>query len=175
MRKRTLRGAVACAAALLSLAFATTASADTFVVLYKSNAVPASANSDIQKAGGTYVYGYGQIGVAIARSDSASFASTLSKDSRVEGVSTTRGFGSKLGEPAAEDSDGPPAGDLPNSPATDADTFSPLQWDMRQIHAPEAHETTGGSPSVVVGDIDTGIDAAHPDLRENVSDADSAD
>ena len=174
-RKRGLRAAVAFAAALLSLAFAATASADTFVVLYKSNALPASAKSDVEKAGGSFVYGYGQIGVAIARSDSASFASKLSRDSRIEGVQSTAGYASKLEEPAAQEADGPPAGDLPNEPATDADTFSPLQWDMRQIHTPEAHATTGGSPAVVVGDIDTGIDAAHPDLRENVSDADSAD
>jgi subtilisin family serine protease len=173
-RKSALRGVVAVAAALLSLAFASTASADSFVVLYKGTAVPASANTDIAKAGGTFVYGYDQIGVAIARSDSSSFASTLSKDSRVEGVSSTRGFASKLEEPAAQDADGPPAGDLPNSPATDADTFSPLQWDMRQMHTPEAHAITGGSPEVIVGDIDTGIDANHPDLRQNVSGANSA-
>src|SRR4051794_25404760 len=169
------RGLAAAAVLVLSLVFASAASADSFIVLYKSNAVPASAKSDVEKAGGTFVYGYGQIGVAIARSDSASFASKLSKDSRIDGVQSTKGFASKLEEPAAQEADGPPAGDLPNEPATDADTFSPLQWDMRQIHAPEAHETTGGSPAVVVGDIDTGIDAAHPDLRENVSDADSAD
>jgi subtilisin family serine protease len=174
-RKSALRGVVAAVAALLSLAFASAASADTFVVLYKSTAVPASAKTDVEKAGGTYVYGYNQIGVAIARSDSASFASTLSKDSRVEGVSSTRGFASKLEEPESQQADGPPPGDLPNSPASDTDTFSPLQWDMRQIHTPQAHETTGGSPAVVVGDIDTGIDAEHPDLRQNVSDADSAD
>ena len=29
---------------------------------------------------------------------------------------------------------------------------------MRQIHTPEAHAITGGSPAVLVGDIDTGID-----------------
>src|SRR5204862_7846998 len=53
-------------------------------------------------------------------------------------------------------------------PATDADSLSPLQWDMRQIHTPEAHAITGGSPAVLVGDIDTGIDFNHPDLRQNI-------
>src|SRR3954447_3105450 len=124
-RKTALRCTVAAAAALLSLAFASAASADTFVVLYKGNAVPASAKSDVQRAGGTYVYGYDQIGVAIARANSPSFASTLSKDSRVEGVASTRGLGSQLEDPAPQSAEGPPPGDLSNAPATDADTFSP--------------------------------------------------
>ena len=33
---------------------------------------------------------------------------------------------------------------------------------------PEAHEINSGSPNVVVGDIDTGIDYTHPDLAPNV-------
>src|SRR5205085_745979 len=68
---------------------------------------------------------------------------------------------------------GPPEGDLPNAPATDSDSLSPLQWDMRQIHTPEAHAITGGSPAVLVGDIDTGIDFNHPDLKQNIDVADS--
>jgi subtilisin family serine protease len=45
---------------------------------------------------------------------------------------------------------------------------------MRQIHTPEAHAITGGSPAVLVGDIDTGIDFSHPDLRPNIDVANSA-
>jgi subtilisin family serine protease len=172
MSSRRVRGGLsAVAVAALSLAFASAASADRFIVLYKGNAVPASAKADIQQAGGTLVHGYDQIGVAIARSDEAAFAGRMARDNRVEGVSSTARFGSQLPADAAS---GPAPGDLPNAPATDADTFSPLQWDMRQIHAPQAHAITGGSPAVVVGDIDTGTDYLHPDLRSNISDADSA-
>jgi subtilisin family serine protease len=44
---------------------------------------------------------------------------------------------------------------------------------MVQIHAPEARAINGGSPSIVVGDIDTGLDYTHPDLAANVDDANS--
>jgi lantibiotic leader peptide-processing serine protease len=178
MRGRgTSRLLLAGVATVLSLAFASSASADSFIVLYKGNAVPSSAKADVQAAGGTFVHAYDKIGVAVARSDSAAFATELGKDNRVEGVSSTTRFASKLQEPSGGDAEasGPQPGGLPNAPATDADTFSPLQWDMRQIHTPQAHMITGGSPAVVVGDIDTGTDYRHPDLRQNISDADSAD
>jgi hypothetical protein len=45
---------------------------------------------------------------------------------------------------------------------------------MVQIRAPEARAINGGSPSVVVGDIDTGLDFTHPELAPNVDFANSA-
>lgn len=174
MRGLGLRGLLAVAAGVLSLAFVSVARADSYLVLYKQDAVPATAAADMQKAGGTLVYGYDQIGVAVARSDSPSFAANVGADSRVEGVSSTRDFATKVADDSFTVLDGPPPGDLPNAPASDTDPLSPLQWDMRQIHTPQAHAVTGGSPSVLVGDIDTGVDYTHPDLRQNLDDADSA-
>jgi hypothetical protein len=141
--------------------------AENYIVLYKGQAVPKDAAATITSAGGTLVYSYSQIGVAIARSDSASFRTNLLKDSRIENASSTTGFATQLPNEQT-DAGGPPDGDLPNSPATDADSLTPLQWDMRQIHTPEAHAVTGGSPAVLVGDIDTGLDYTHPDLAANV-------
>jgi len=53
------------------------------------------------------------------------------------------------------------------------DPLSNRQWDMIQIHVPEAHAVQSGSTSVVVGDIDTGLDYTHPDLAANVDFANS--
>jgi len=143
-----------------------------YVVLYNSQSVPAGAAKTIQQAGGQLVYSYSDIGVAIASSSNASFRSNLlAADKFVENAASTAGFATQVKNDT--DSSGPPTGGLPNAPATDGDTFSPLQWDMRQIHAPQAHAITGGSPLVRVGDIDTGIDFAHPDLAPNIDLADS--
>jgi len=66
---------------------------ETFIILYGAQAVPADAASRITRAGGVFVYAYDAIGVAIARSDSASFKETLLADSRIAGVAATTGFG----------------------------------------------------------------------------------
>jgi subtilisin family serine protease len=163
-------GVAARAALDASAAPATTTS--NYVVLYKQEAVASDAAATIAKAGGTLVYAYPEIGVVIAASVNDSFRNNLLKDNRIENAASTEGFASQLA-PEQAAADGPPPGDLPNAPATDGDSLSPLQWDMRQIHTPEAHAITGGSAAVLVGDIDTGIDFNHPDLRQNINVANS--
>src|SRR3954463_2822959 len=138
------RGLVVLAAMTLILAFAGVAGAANYVVLYKAKGVPADSGAAIRSAGGTVVASYPQIGVIIADSSSSTFRAKLMRDTRIDGVSATGNFRVQI--PDTETlADGPPPGDLPNAPATDADTFSGLQWDMRQISAPQAHAITGGS------------------------------
>jgi subtilisin family serine protease len=145
--------------------------AQTYVVLYKSQSVPSDAASSIAAAGGSLVYSYNQIGVAIAQSGSADFSTNLSLDAKVEGVSSTANFGVQINNEfevvdAASISQAVAAGSW-------GDPMSNRQWDMYQIHVPEAQTINTGSPSVVVGDIDTGLDYTHPDLAANVDFADS--
>jgi lantibiotic leader peptide-processing serine protease len=47
--------------------------------------------------------------------------------------------------------------------------LSDLQWDMRMIHATagESYAAEPGKKSVLVGIMDTGIDASHPDIAPN--------
>jgi subtilisin family serine protease len=132
-------------------------SGETYVVLYKGTSVPADAATAISKAGGTLVYSYDKIGVAIARSENASFKSNLTKDNKIEGVSATSGVGVQLNDVIEEE-----------DAATDVPSDLNYQWDMIQIHVPEAHAITTGSPDVVVGDIDTGLDYTHTALAPNV-------
>ena len=147
--------------------------AENYIVLYKQEIVPADAATTITNAGGMLVKSYDQIGVAIARSGTPTFRESLLNDSRIEDAAATTRFGVKITNDQTAAADGPQLGDLPNTPASDNDNLSSLQWDMIQIHSPEAHQITGGSSAVVVGNIDTGIDKDHPDLQANLDFANS--
>jgi subtilisin family serine protease len=109
--------------------------------------------------------------VVIASSTNRSFRAKLLGDTRIEGVVATARFASQLSDGLAQK-----AGVLAQVRASlsTGDSLSPLQWDMKQVHAPEAHEITPGSRSVVVGDLDSGVDPTHPDLAPNIDAADSA-
>ena len=149
----------------------TSGEAQNYLVLFKGSSSPADAASIVSRAGGSVVANYAQIGVLVARSANTAFGDTVRANNKVEGASATANYATKLRDVQA---DAAQPGDLPNAPATDADHFSFAQWDMRQMHTPEAHAITGGSPAVVAATIDTGVDYRHPDLRQNISDADSA-
>jgi subtilisin family serine protease len=157
---------LACAAWTLSAGVR----AETYVVLYPG-AISATAARSIKAAGGAVAYSYPQVGVVVARSDATTFAGTLrTLEKNIEGVSATSTFKTRIDGLLDSSSDAP----VPSStPVTDTDNLSGLQWDMVQIHAPEAHAITGGSRSIVVGDIDTGLDYQHPDLAPNVDLANS--
>jgi subtilisin family serine protease len=165
---------VAGAMAIIQAPSAQSGATGTFIVLWKGNSVPANAAANIQKAGGTLVHSYSPIGVAVARSDNPSFRDKLlASDRSLEGVSATGKFGLQAFDEAEFDQG--EARVEPNTPAPGQDNLSGLQWDMEQIHVWEAHEIEGGDSSIVVGDIDTGLDFTHPDIAPNYDAANSVD
>jgi subtilisin family serine protease len=177
MKRRYLGAALALAlaATIGVVALAPTAVAGatrTYIVLYKQQAVANDAAARIQSAGGTLVASYSQIGVAIARSSNNAFASTMEKDLKIKGVSSTEGFGVQVPD-QTEQGSGATADEVETTAW--GDSLSNRQWDMTQIHAPEAQAINPGSPSVLVGDIDTGLDFTHPDIAPNYDAANSAD
>jgi subtilisin family serine protease len=141
----------------------------TYLIVYQAKAVPSDAAKRISAAGGTLIASYGAIGVAVARSSNAAFKANVKTDSRVAAAAATAGSAVQLNDDQQANDSAP----TPDTPASDSDSLSGLQWDMVQIHTPEAHAITGGNSSVVVGDIDTGLDYTHPDLAANVDFANS--
>jgi lantibiotic leader peptide-processing serine protease len=168
---------IACSLAVLGVLVgpvhaATTGAVQTYLVIYRAGASSQDAAAQLQGAGGALVYNYQEIGVAVARSNRSDFASNLQGASNIDSVVASAGGATRVRdqEPDANASD---TGTTTVSQGGGGGALAGLQWDMKQIHADQAHAITGGSPSVVVGDIDTGLDFTHPDLAPNVDFADS--
>ncbi len=116
---------------------------------FAATGTAAAVNAAVAAAGGTVANDLSkQIGVLVVESSAASFASALSSSALV----ATVGKDKKL--------KGLPDG----GPEQTADPLEPLQWDMEQIRAPQAHDFQAGSRSVDVGILDSGIDGQHPDF-----------
>ncbi len=152
-------------------ASADTGTESTYLVLYHAGAGTTGAASAVSAAGGTLIAQYAEIGVVIARSSSSGFAAAMNRTANVDGAVVTRSFGARLHEDQAADD----AAAAAAAPTVWGDRLSGLQWDMTQINVPQAHAVNAGSPSVLVGDIDTGLDFTHPDLAANYDAAHSAD
>src|SRR5436853_1351221 len=106
MRRLIVCGLIAAATAIAAPA----AFGSNYIVLYQQQAISGSAATTIQKAGGSLVYAYPQIGVAIASSSNPSFRANLLKNSGIANVSSTAGFATHLsGVDSATDASGPPA------------------------------------------------------------------
>ena len=165
-------GAAAMAAVPASDSGVAAGGTQTYIILYKQMGVPSDTAKTVQAAGGTVINSFDAIGVAVVRSANPLFGKKMQADSRVEGAASTAGYGMQLSDEIGEVFDADQLATAAVS-GTWGDPLSGAQWDMVQIHVPEAYAITGGSPSVVVGDIDTGLDYTHPDLAANVDFANS--
>ena len=131
----------------------------TYIVLAPPGEGLAAATARVQAANGAVVAGYRAIGVLIVRAEAANFAEAVVGPG-VQSAAPTAGFGSRVG--LADEPLPPPA------PATIGEPLWSAQWDMPAIQVAEAHSVTTGSRDVVVGVLDSGIDATHPDLASQV-------
>ncbi|MFC8269719.1 S8 family serine peptidase [Streptomyces cinereoruber] len=126
----------------------------------------AAVTGSVATKGGSVFATYDAIGVIVAHSASASFASSMRTVSGVQQVGATR-----TSDVPADAYD--PA--LPANPSQSTTTLTESnRWDMTQIKADQAWAVTTGSASVKVGVLDTGVDDRHQDIAPNFNAADSA-
>ncbi len=186
------RVAVIAAAVLITAALAPPAQAaldvsdgppSEYVVLYKDGADARAARQAIEAAGGSLLKENTAVGVATISTTNTGFAAALTGSAVIEGVAHNRSIGtvpttarsagaarraieSRAVEHAA---DGAPARTTLGQPGRGAEPLAELQWDMKQIHATASgsHRYEQGDRGVLVGVLDTGVDAAHPDIAPN--------
>jgi subtilisin family serine protease len=134
-----------------------------YVVLFDRGTAQADAEAEIADSCGQATVYYPAIAVAVATSADPRFDTRVGRDRAFSAQSIA------TKKPKAEETAAAPRRTM----VSNADRTSE-QWDMAMIGAFEAHEFTTGSSDVVVGVLDSGIDATHPDLRDAVDPALSA-
>ncbi|MDF2648854.1 MAG: peptidase [Paenibacillus sp.] len=147
----------------------TTVSAKTYVIAF-SNQLPTGYAAKIQAAGGQVVRAIPEIGGLEVRSSSTEFMTKLQsfKDIAAANVQMVHKLSDGTVDPSA--ADGQPVTDIPQPEETSS--YWDYQWDIKKVTnngASFAIETGGtdGTHKAVVGIIDSGIDANHPDLKAN--------
>jgi len=157
-----------------------------FVVLGPEHGSLNKTEASIRAAGGEVLQSWPQIGVVIATSTSADFAATVRRKPGVAAAGASRNL-AELGVGAAAARSGAaaqrdmieqieqidavavPAAKGGGGPGAVApEPLEANQWSLKQIKADRANAISGGSRKVLVGVLDSGIDASHPDLAANV-------
>ncbi|MEU9834215.1 S8 family serine peptidase [Streptosporangium sp. NPDC048047] len=146
-----------------------------YVVLYRRGVSAADARRAVLAAGGTVTRENAAVGVATVTATGPAFADALRADPRIEGVARDMVIGrvpQRSGPVRAPDgavrTDDPDAADSGAS-ALRPEPLAVRQWDMRQIHATVtgSYRRSRGTHAVLVGILDTGVDATHPDIEAN--------
>jgi subtilisin family serine protease len=143
-----------------------------YVVLFDTGTSEQSAQQAVHAACGTSTAYYSQIAVGIAVSAEPRFASRFGLARAYSAQAET------VGNPVRAELSSPPmpstAARLPAAAPQLAADRSGEQWDMAMIRAVQARSINPGRPEVLVGVLDSGVDATHPDLAAAVDPTRSA-
>ncbi|SDP05315.1 Subtilase family protein [Paenibacillus sp. yr247] len=162
-------GGISAMAASKSSTSEAAVSAKTYVIAF-TNQLPSGYDAMIQAAGGQVVRAIPEIGGLEVISSSTEFMTKLQavKDVAAANVQLVHKLSDGTVDPST--ADGKPVIDIPQPEATSS--YWDYQWDIKKVTndgASYAIETGGkaGKHKAIVGVIDSGIDANHPDLKAN--------
>lgn len=150
-----------------------------FVVLGPTGNLSGTERS-VEQADGEILVSWPQIGVVVAKATSADFAATVRELPDVQGAGASRALVELIESSDAQPAAAPVRKDKTiekstvkrqsagTAPAGGDEPLAANQWDLAMIKADRAHEVSLGSSDVLVGVLDTGIEAGHPDLVGNL-------
>lgn len=151
-----------------------------FVVLYANDASRSSAQAAVQRAGGTIVDENTAIGLAQVKTRNPNFLSAVASQSALAGAARDKAIGKLRPADRAKRDDVERLTRIrtatkSSSSSRDArghrghEPLASRQWDMRMMHATSrgSYAVEPGSKKVLVGIMDTGVAARHPDIRPN--------
>ncbi|MFJ6630565.1 S8 family peptidase [Streptomyces sp. NPDC091376] len=125
----------------------------------------------VERAGGTVVTAYDQIGVIVVHSQNPDFAQQIRTVKGVASAGATRTNPLVPQQDNAIEAEQPLTAAQAKAAAAKAtdeqDPLEPLQWDLPAIKADKAHQRSLGSSKVTVAVLDSGVDDTHPDIAPN--------
>jgi subtilisin family serine protease len=141
-----------------------------YLIAYNQSSLPKTFQSDIKNAGGVVINAIPEIGGLEVRSSNPNFLSNLKSNSSIIAANVEMNY--KLDDEQPAGADGQPVKLTPDNNGT----YWSSQWDIRHLTNEGKTFTieSGGTKvngnvthKAIVGVIDTGIDANHPDLKAN--------
>jgi lantibiotic leader peptide-processing serine protease len=154
---------------------------DSYVVLTQSAAGADSVAARLRAQGAEVTSVNKAIGMVVVKSDDANFRQNAGAVSGVDGVAADRVIGhtpktnahveqehlqaARAGHDVTRKA--PTSRHRPSNRHAKSDPLDSNLWGMRMIKADRAHTRTLGSKKVMVGIMDTGVQADHPDLHAN--------
>ena len=139
-----------------------------FLVSYRNSAIPASAEASVQRAGARLVQRQSALGISVVQATVATATAVrqqLAADPEVQAVVEDRVVTAHTLQVTAT-----PA---PASPTSDTYYSGPAGWAVRAVGGYGSAATSGPwsitqGAGVRIAILDTGVDAAHPDIAPNL-------
>jgi subtilisin family serine protease len=143
-----------------------------YVVVAERGASSGDAVRAIRAAGGTITSQNDAIGTFSVLAPASGFIEAVSASNAVFGATSQRVIGRipdaapvKAADPEVEAlHDGGPGGPRHGGSTAGMDPLDPLAWGLTMVRSDQARAVNAGDQRVLVGILDSGIDASHPDL-----------